>query len=69
MTMDYEKFEAQRKYCAAVSIGMALKKEGLITGTEFKTIQHKFEKTYEPLIRTIGDELTPHNLSEKAAES
>ena len=44
MTMDYEKFEAQRKYCAAVSIGMALKKEGLITGTEFKTIKHKFAK-------------------------
>jgi hypothetical protein len=69
MTMDYEKFEAQRKYCAAVSIGMALKKEGLITGTEFKTIKHKFEKMYEPLIKTIGDEPAPLNLNGKAAGS
>ncbi len=69
MTMDYEKFEAQRKYCAAVSIGMALKKEGLITGTAFKTIKHKFAKKYDPLIKTIGDEPAPHNLEEKAVES
>ena len=69
MTMDYEKFEAQRKYCAAVSVGMALKKEGLITGTEFKTIKHKFAKKYEPLIQIIGYELVPHNLGEKASES
>lgn len=58
MTMDYKNFEAQRKYCAAISIGMALKNEGLITGTEFKAIKHKFATKYEPLIKTIGDEPT-----------
>ena len=69
MTMDYKDFEAQRKYCAGVSIGMTLKKEGLITGSEFKAIKHKFAKKYDPLIKTIGDEPAPHNFEEKAVES
>lgn len=67
--MNYEKFDAQRKYCAAVSVGMALKKEGLITGTELKTIKHKFVKKYEPLIKTIGDDFTYDISGNIASES
>ena len=69
MMMDYKNFEAQRKYCAAISIGIALKNEGLITGTEFKAIKHKFAKKYEPLIKTIGDEPASDIYGDKTAES
>lgn len=69
MVMDYERFEAQRKYCAAVSIGIALKKEGLITGTEFKNIKHKFAMKYKPLIKAVGNEPSSGNSGDKGSES
>ena len=56
--MPTENFEAQRDFCAALSIAKALCAEGLITLPEYRNIKNRFVKEYDPPIKLAGDEPT-----------